>query len=200
MELAAIIAMSLIASIIGAVPLGLVNLTVLEVSYKNGVSDAMKLAGGASMVEIMFVLIAILAGKYITIAMDDVEWVKWLFVLVPFLIGIYFFQRRNHFEASSPKKTNNYFRGVILNLISIQVLLYWIFAITYLYRSKHFINEVFTISVIIISVWIGKMIVLWAYALLSKTVLEKFSFLSARINQVIGFILIAIGIVQYLKF
>lgn len=200
MELAAIITISLIAAIIGAVPLGLVNLTVLEVSYKKGVSDAMKLAGGASIIEIMFVLIALFAGNYITIAMDNVEWVKWLFVFVPFLIGIYFLQRKNHFETSSQKKTNNYLRGAVLNLISIQVLLYWIFAITYLYRSKHFVNEVFTIVLIIISVWIGKMIVLWAYALLSKTVLEKFSFLSSRINQVIGFILIVIGIVQFLKF
>jgi threonine/homoserine/homoserine lactone efflux protein len=200
MELIEILVLTLIASIIGAVPLGLVNLKVLEVSYKNGLSAAMKVATGASVVEILFVLIALFSGGIISVAIGNFNWLKWVFVLIPIAIGVYYLQKRNHFNAELNRNSNSYIKGAILNLVSVQVLLFWIFSIAFISTRRYLHADVITALTLAVSVLVGKMTTLWIYALASKTVLERFSFLSVRINKVIGFVLIVIGIVQYLKF
>ena len=51
-----------VTSVLGTLPFGLVNLTVLNVSFEQGNRAAMKIAYGASFIEILFGLTAILAG------------------------------------------------------------------------------------------------------------------------------------------
>jgi len=200
MELITLISVSLLASIIGAMPLGLVNLTVLEVSYRKGLPTAMKIAGGASLVEILFVLVALMAGSIISTAIKNMGWVQWLFVAVPVFTGIYFLIVKNHFEADQDRNRNEFVRGAFLNLISLQVLLYWIFAATLINHNQYTKMGLFTIFIVVLSVCFGKMLVLWVYAKLSKIVLEKFQFFSIQISRLIGIILILIGFSQYLKF
>ena len=200
MELLILISVSLLISILGAVPMGLVNLSVLETSCRNGLPSAMKMAVGASFVEILFVLVALLAGSVISTAIKNIGWVQWLFVAVPVLTGFYFLVKKNQFEAERNITRNEFLRGAMLNLISIQVLLYWIFVVALVTQNYYSFSGFFTILLIIAIVWFGKMMVLWGYAKLSRVVLEKFRFLSARINWLIGLILIVTGILQYLNF
>jgi threonine/homoserine/homoserine lactone efflux protein len=199
MEIALIISAYFLASIIGAAPLGLVNLTVLNVSYRKGLSSAMQIAVGASVIEILFVLMVVLPGGIVTHMLQANNWIQWLFVIIPVLTGVYFILKKNDLM---PKKENDkpaFIRGAVLNLISIQVLLYWIFAAAYIEQHQLLVANTFLIFIALTTVGFGKMIVLWLYARLSKLVLNKFQFLARRINWLIGIILIIAGLVQYLK-
>jgi threonine/homoserine/homoserine lactone efflux protein len=50
------------AAIVGALPFGLVNLTVLNVTFERGNRAAIKIAHGAALVEVVFGLTALFAG------------------------------------------------------------------------------------------------------------------------------------------
>ncbi len=54
-----------LVAILGALPFGLVNLTVFDVSMKRGNSHALSIAYGAALVEVFYGLIAILAGSLV---------------------------------------------------------------------------------------------------------------------------------------
>ncbi|MCG8580131.1 MAG: hypothetical protein MI866_09455 [Bacteroidales bacterium] len=199
MEIVLLISAYFIASIVGASPLGLVNLTVLDVSHRKGISSAMQMAGGASLIEILFVLIAILSGGIITLLLQTNAWVRWFFVIVPVLTGIFFFFKKNNVKSGKESNQPAFIRGAILNLISIQVLLYWIFFFFFIKQNKIMTVNVMLLLITLTTVWLGKMMVLWGYAKLSKLVLSKFRFLATQINRVIGIILILAGLMQYLK-
>lgn len=201
MDMIQIILIMALSSIIAAAPLGLVNLTVMGISHKEGLPPAMKIAGGAAIIEILFVSTAVFAGKLINDALHSFTWMQWLFIAIPVLTGLLFLWKKNRYKSASGQKKNHFLYGALLNLISVQVLLFWIFVYT-------FINNAFSIhehinagmlAVILFSVWLTKIVVLWVYAKLSHVILEKFNFIASRINQIIGFILIVTGILQYFK-
>lgn len=189
----------LIATLIGAIPLGLVNLTVLNVSYHKGISKSMQIAHGAAFVEIVFVLIALFAGNFIKNTSDNHVWVHWLFVIVPAFVGVIFIAKKTDNHGTIQEYSTGFFKGIYLNLISIQVLLYWVLAMALITHNWLHNIQTSTILLIIASVWLGKMAVLWLYAKFSKLIFIKFKFLAKNINLAIGLILIITGILQYFK-
>ena len=50
------------AAIVGGLPFGLVNLTVLNVTFEKGNGAAIKIAHGAALVEVVFGITALFAG------------------------------------------------------------------------------------------------------------------------------------------
>lgn len=190
---------TLLASIIAALPFGLVNLTVLDVADRKGPQAAIRIAGGATLVEILFVLIAFLTGPLLMATTKNPGWFNWVFVATPLLTGLYFLRKRSHGKTQKLVINNDFIRGAVLNLVSIQVLLYWVFAIAFLKQNQLLPIEVFTFPLVILVIAFGKIWVLWMYARLSNAILQKLGKFSSNINRIIGIVLILTGVVQYLK-
>lgn len=199
MTILIVILIAIIASIIGAVPLGLVNLSVLDTSYRNGTHAAMKISHGASWIEVLYSLIAIFTGTLISKVVEDNVWVQSVFILIPIFIGLVFlFKRANHISDTG-NYFNSFLKGVLLNLLSVQVLFYWILVLTFI--NSYWLPDFDLASLLVFSicVWAGKMFVLWIYAKLSKIILSRVEHLSDKIDKVIGVVLILSGVFLYLK-
>jgi threonine/homoserine/homoserine lactone efflux protein len=115
----------ILAAALGAVPFGLVNLTVLDVSMNKGNKDVMKIAQGAALVEVAYGLIAIFAGGAFSKIMNG----------------------------------NSFISGI----------------------------------------WLGQMVVLLLYMLLSKRILAHSRVLSRNINRIIGSILFGVAVFHALS-
>lgn len=87
----------------------------------------------------------------------------------------------------------------MLNLISIQVLLYWLFATTYLHAVLEVNFTVFSILFFAVGIWLGKMGVLWLYAAFSNKILGRIGFVSRNINRIIGVVLLLAAALQLVK-
>jgi len=87
-----------------------------------------------------------------------------------------------------------------MNFISIQVLLFWILAIAFLSVKYLIPASMLQIVLFVIGVWLAKMTVLWAYAILAQKVVEKSALLSENINRIIGGLLIVADFFQFIKF
>lgn len=199
MNVIAITGITIFTAIIGALPFGLVNLSVLDTAYRTSRQAALKVAHGASWVEVLYGILALLTGTFIANSIENNPSAKYIAGLIPFFVGVIFLFKKSGAKPNPADKSPGYMKGVVLNLLSIQVLLYWIVAITWLKTS--YLPEITPglILVLVVSIWIGKMGVLWVYALFSNLIMSKSDFIAKNINRIIGTILILSGFIQLIK-
>jgi len=191
--------MAILITIIGALPFGLVNLTVLDISYRKGRVAASYISHGAALIEVLFGITALMAGSLIGQFTRNNPFVQTLVLLVPAVIGVVFLLKKNHSETKKSGKQQGFLQGMMLNLISIQVLLYWLFAMTYLNTVWSPEYNVLSLSLFAVGIWLGKMGVLWTYALFSRRIFTRMGFLSRNINRIIGLVLLLTVVLQLIK-
>lgn len=108
-----IIALAILVTIVGALPFGLVNLTVLDVSYRDGNRNAMRIANGAAWVEVLFGLIALLAGSLISQNIEKNLVIKYLVLMIPAIVGIIFLFKKKFPSGQQKDKQHGLFsRGI----------------------------------------------------------------------------------------
>ena len=184
------------AAILGALPFGLVNLTVLDVSMKRGNSYALNIAYGAALVEVLFGLIAIFAGSLVKNYIDGNVIINYFIILVLVISGLFFLVKKQKSHSSEESGYLGFLKGAILNLISIQVFLFWLIALAYLSSNQLIQYDPLSVLIFLSGIWIGKMTVLFLYMVLSKKIVSHSQILSKNINRIIGFILFGVAIFQ----
>jgi len=199
MEYLSITIIAVIITIIGAVPFGLVNLSVLDVSYRRGTGIAMRLSHGAAIVEVAFGLAALTAGGLIAHAIRSSPVIYYLVLAIPAMAGVWFLLKGRHRQPEDANRKPGFFRGMLLNLVSIQVLFYWMLAMTYLLAIREFEYNLFNIVFFATGIWLGKMGVLWLYATFSKKIFCSMGFLARNLNRVIGVVLLLTVVIQLVK-
>lgn len=187
------------ACTVGALPFGIVNLTVLDETLRKGSRTALNIAHGAAIVEVVFGLVAILTGGIIESYINDNAFINY-FILGLFIVaGIVFFFNKKRIDFPDKSHFTGFLKGVFLNLISIQVFLFWIIAIAFLSTKDLGPTDSVSILIFLIGIWLGKMMVLWSYAILSKNIIAKSQKLSNNMNRIIGIILFSVAIIQVIK-
>ncbi|MGC9342101.1 MAG: LysE family transporter [Bacteroidales bacterium] len=194
--------LAIVITIIGAVPLGLVNLSVLRASFEKSRSEAMAISRGAAFVEIIFGLSAYFIGDFLSNYLETHTIVYTAIILLPALVGIFFIisnKRTRKNTEENQYKQRGFIKGLILNLVSLQVFLYWILAMAYLNTIVELDFRGLTLAGFIAGVWAGKMAVLLGYAFFSRLIMGRISFLTNHMNRVIGTVLILTTFIQLIK-
>ena len=151
------------------------------------------------LVEVLFGLTAILAGGILAEYIEGNQGISY-FIVAVLLAGGLFFIIKKQGEASTRNTTySGFFKGIFLNLVSIQVFLYWILAIAFLSTRQLLQYDLLSILIFIIGIWIGKMTVLLLYMNLSKKLLSGSRIISKNINRIIGIVLFGMAFFQALK-
>ncbi len=177
---------AILISFIGALPFGLVNLTVVKVSIKEGAHSAMRVAHGAAWVEVMFGLVALLAGSALNQWIQNSVLVNIFVVTVLLSAGLYFLLKKEKNHPAGKSTGAGFLKGVSLNLISLQVFIYWIIAMTFVYTKN--IPEVSIINSLVFAagIFAGKIFILWLYVLFSLKVISNVKAITTHINSIMG--------------
>jgi L-lysine exporter family protein LysE/ArgO len=185
---------------IGAMPVGLVNLSVVDTSVKVNNRMSMKIAHGAAFTEILFAITALFSGVFLRDYFDENIFIKVIIIAVLMISGIVFWLKKGDVDN---KKINlpsfGFLKGAFLNLISIQVFLFWLIAVSYLSVNDLIPSSNIQILLFVAGVWIGKLAVLRLYVLLGKKVVAHSRILSQNINRVIGVVLMVVTFVQLIQ-
>ncbi len=192
-------ALGFVAAIIGAMPFGLVNLSVVDSTLNRGERSAFLLSVGATIIEIVFVLLAIFLGSRLALYIENNSWVDYFIVLVLLAAGISFFMRKNKGSEKTIFVMPALVKGMLLNILSIQVLLYWFIAVAYLQANNQIVFTQECIVAFALAVLLGKMLTLLFYRLLATRIKSKSSAIARKINYIIGSIMIGLAVFQLLK-
>lgn len=186
---------------VGSIPLGLVNLSVMDEAIKNNLRNAIQTAHGASIVEILYALLALFGGEKLSPFFEGNQFLRYFISFVLLFSGLYFwFKTEKVIIKIDTQKSFGLMKGILLNIISMQVLLYWFLAITVI-SAKHYLPHTFSqVLIFLIGVWLAKNGVLHGYIYLAQKIANKLHNLSANTNRIIGFILLLVATIQFINF
>ena len=187
------------AAIIGGLPFGLVNLTVLNVTFERGNRAGIKVAHGAALVEVVFGLTALFAGGLLASYIEGNLIISYATAAVLIIGGIFFILKKQGSSTTRETGSSGFLKGVLLNLVSIQVFLFWILAIAFLSSRELLQYDILSTLLFVSGIWLGKMAVLWMYMNLSNRILSRSRIITKNINTIIGIVLFGLALFQILK-
>lgn len=198
MNIAHYILIAFAATVAGSVPFGPVNLSVVNLSIRKSFKKAMEFALAAAFVEILIAICAINFGRYIEQFFEENTWIKILIFSVFIVLGIFNLVRQTSpkLKTKSKYKVPEFVKGIIISVINPQVIIFWIFALTFITQEFKPNFSMTNLLVFLSSIFLTKLSVLYAFAKSSsylKTRLKKSCML---INRVMGVVLLIIGLIQ----
>lgn len=194
-----------LASFLGTLPFGPINLSVVSRTVKDSLRAGLWFAFAAALIEIAQSFIALHCSALINQYLDSSPWIKWVTAGLFILLGLVFMlrQEKAQEEDSSNRKDNNFLAGIIISVINFQAIPFWIFILTYLDMSHHVRIDTSLslggIALFLIGVSTGKFAALSLFGLASQSVKNRVHQLKFWMNKIIGFILLLIGIFQFLS-
>ena len=206
MDVITYLSIGFISAIIGAIPLGTVNIAVINTTIKNDINEGLKIVFPAALAELILILISIQYHKNINQYVSKNMWIQETIVLLLFTASLILIFKKKRYKQNPSIKENTkslskYILGFILGLFNPTVLLYWIVAIIYL--TKHQIVLKLNISVLfllfIIGAFIGKILTLYGYGKFSNFLKNNVESINRQIQTTTGFFLLIISIIQLIK-
>ena len=187
------------AAIVGALPFGLVNLNVVRLALLGHKRYALRLIQGAAFIEVLYGFFAILAGSALFILTEGNRGVNAMVVVVLLVAGLYFFTKKSGSKVQDNNQNHGFFYGALLNLLSVQVFIYWIIALVFIHSRNLVSFNVPSIMAFVFGLWMGKVTTLLGYLYFSNMILSRSQFFEKNINRVIGAILLAASVLQGVK-
>ncbi len=204
MNLAIYFLIGVVATFFGAIPLGTVNISVINTTIKQNMSTAMKIAFAAGFAEIILSFYALHCSVAVTGFIGDNDWLQVTLAVLVLAIGVFMLLKRQK-EISTTKKrvfNSKYLNGFILGLINPPVLLYWIFVIEFLNRNSYSLTMEASLSIVFLfflGVYLGKVLTLYLYSKSSMFIKKKFANISKTVNKITGILLIVIAGIQFIR-
>lgn len=199
-------------TIVGALPLGTVNVAVINTTIKETVQSAIRIIVTAALAEVILVLLALNFNRTIQNFITMNIWLQYTLVVLFITIGIILVLGRKacikdkNGECILIKKRkipiSKAALGFLLGLFNPTVLIYWIIALSLLFNNGISLmpnTALVLILIFVVGVYLGKAITLYAYARFSNVLKVKITSVTTKINGIIGVLLLFAGIIQFVK-
>ena len=129
-----------LGSFIGTLPLGPINLSVVDTTLKRSFKSAMYLALAASIIELIYSYISFECSIALMEAIEGNAWIPWLVAGLFIVGGVFFFLKKaKEKDPEKPPKKDSFLRGLIIAILNPQAIPYWLFVIGY-YQAMHWID------------------------------------------------------------
>ncbi len=181
---------------IGALPLGTVNLAVINSSISKKNKSVKRISYAAGISEVVIALFAYTYGKGILTIIKNQFFLQYAMVFVLFGLGVYFLLKKKDTQKKIKIKVSDFGKGILLGLANPSVWVYWIVAISlleseiitqygYTFRLVHLI-------IFFIAIYLGKIFALFMYGKIGRNLNKK----NPYKNTIIGSLLILTATIQ----
>jgi threonine/homoserine/homoserine lactone efflux protein len=191
-------------SFVGSIPFGMVNMTVAHTAIRKGMTHALFMALGVSLVELLQAYVAI---KFTWLFNENpvVERIFQIVAAIVFFAGAIYFlffakATSNVAEAENPgRRRNDFIRGMFISSLNLMIFPYWIFYATLLTANGLFIKDDAHVAIFALGTAVGTFALLVCYSLLGAKILSKSEQITRWVNKFIGLLLLGFGVYQLLK-
>lgn len=198
---------------LGALPLGTVNVAVINTTLKDSFNEAKKIMIPASIAEVLLTALAIYYFTFINSFFESYPWLQLVIVGLLIVLGcILIFGKKNcikdEYGECIVTKNKRFvlpksILGFLLGFFNPTVLVYWLFVISFFMNTKTAIDENTMLSYLFtffIGVFGGKYLVLWLYSVFSEKIKLKLIGITNTINKIIGMLFLLVAVVQFVKY
>ncbi|MBQ4803185.1 LysE family transporter [Aquimarina sp. MMG015] len=200
--------LGILTSIAGALPLGAVNIAVINTTIKEDTKKAFRIALAAGVGEVLLALFALHCSMELTDFFENNRWIQIVIISIFLIIGVYFLARTNKTETVKEIKKNKFGKskfltGFSLAFLNPPVIIYWIVAISL--TNKHLFELTLYTPLIALflffsGIYLGKIGTLYLYSKWGNKMASKSNNSKTKLFKIIGIALIVISVVQGLKF
>lgn len=189
----------LIVSFAGSIPLGTVNLAVIQTTININFRAGFYFALGATVIELIYSAIAI---KFIAVLLHSPNMnliIEVVCIPTFLLLGVFYFRKQDKAQFSEPKGRRSFYQGILIGLINPLQIPFWITWGSYMLSNQWIENDDVLLNVFIAGICVGTLLVLTLLALLSKRLIAKLDLQTRVVNRIIGVILFALSAYQTVK-
>ncbi|MCD2260330.1 LysE family transporter [Psychroserpens luteolus] len=193
-----------LASVIGALPLGASNIAVINTTIKQNAKQAFKIAIAAGIAEVILSYYALHCNMIVRDFFDQNMWIQIVIVVILMAVGSFLIFKKNKEKSSRKKRltSSKYATGFLLGILNPPVLIYWIVAFGIINNNDLMLSlgsPLFVLFLFFAGVYLGKLLTLYLYSKFSIAIKNKVQNITLVINKVTGILLIVIGIAQAIK-
>jgi threonine/homoserine/homoserine lactone efflux protein len=193
----------LIACFIGGLPLGIINMSVVNIAVKKSSKSAYQFALGSSLVEIFEASIAVIFGLAIEGFIRHNPILQFAIFIAFVMIGLFFLLKKpkaEFYESSTRKKHSEFLKGVIIALVNPQAIPFWLFALAFVapYHIIDFVGS--NLYFFLGGVFIGKLLALMLFTKGATYIKRHFSQSSLFIDRTMGGIFIIVGFIEAARY
>jgi threonine/homoserine/homoserine lactone efflux protein len=187
-------------SIWGSIPLGTVNLGVIQTSVNRNFKAGIYFAIGATLVELVYSSIAVKCLSVLLVSQPQLKlWIEVIAVPVFIILGCLSIRKKASSEGQKVTKRKSFFEGIIIGLVNPLQIPFWIAYSSYLLSNSWIKDDQALLSVFIIGICFGTLFILILIAALSRKFLSAMNFGGAYINKIIGFVFFGLAFYQVIK-
>lgn len=193
-----------IASTVGALPLGASNIAVINTTIKENTKQAFKIGITAGISEVILSYYALHCNMAVKDFFDRNMWIQIVIVIILMVIGSYLIFKSKKEERAKPSRLSRskYATGFLLGILNPPVLIYWIVAFGTINNNNLILSlssSLFVLFLFFAGVYTGKVATLYLYSKFSLAIKNRVQNITLVINKVTGVLLIIIGLAQAIK-
>lgn len=188
----------LIVSFLGTLPLGVLNVTIMDVSMKKGMSPALRFALACALVELVYSYIAVQLTKSI-IDFPALKPATELIATITLLgMGIYYIRKQNRLNASKQKTVSPFYLGTVLSILNVVAFPFWILYTTLL-QGKGIVglSQHSLVVVYVLGISVGTMAGLLPFAYASRFLTSVVAIYRHRMDRMIGLLFMFLSACQF---
>lgn len=188
----------MVVSFLGSIPLGTVNLKVVQTTVNHNVKAGLMVAAGATLVELFYSWIALKFSGFLIENSQIDSYIQIGVIPVFFILGLYNYLKEHNADVQTGhvKKTVSFVNGLLIGIVNPLQIPFWI-AYGTLLMSNHWIeNEDSYINVFIIGIVTGSFLLLSILAFSSKRISNKLKITGSNLNKFIGIVFFLLALYQ----
>ncbi|WP_229216387.1 LysE family transporter [Dyadobacter sp. 3J3] len=190
----------LIVSFLGTLPLGILNVTIMDVSLKKGMNAALRFALACALVELVYSYISVQLTRSL-IEFPALKPITEVIAAITLLtMGIYYIRKQDALVASKQKAVSSFYLGSILSILNVVAFPFWILYTTLL-ESKGIVglSQQPLIVIYVLGISLGTIAGLLPFAYASRFFTRIIARHQHQMDRMIGCLFIFLSACQFIS-
>ncbi len=188
-----------IASFIGSLPIGMLNMTVMEISFSKSLKQGVLFSAGAAFTEFFQAIIAIKFSSWFLENPTVEMMIKLSVIPVLLFFGVVHLRKKLNSSTLKENKTGSYSgfsKGMFLSGINPISIPFWVFYAVW-FQSMGWISfETFPAVMFVIGITLGTFVCLSLYGKVGQYVFSRIAILNLWMNKIVGSVFIILALYQ----
>lgn len=185
-------------SFLGSIPVGVLNLTIVDIGLRKSFKQVLLFAAASALVEYGQGFLALKFSSLFETNQHLEFYIDLIATPVFFILGIIYL--RKHGQPPKQKEAiSDFKKGLLLSIVNPLAIPFWVVWGTVGLGNGWLTMSNWSIAVFTLGISMGTFVTLLLYGLAAKPIIEKIEIVNQRINQIIGWVLIILGVVQVFK-